>query len=315
MCIRDRSYIAVNELLSKGMDVFRTNDGSFFIKSNKQLNKSILNQMSGKYSISFEGSKNDLSKNSTKLSMPKVGIYKSWMANMDEGWTRWILEQYNFPLDTLHNKDIQKGDLSKYSAIILPSQSGNGILHGHMPNTMPEEYTGGIGLSGTLALKKYVENGGRIIALDASSDFVINQFGLPLRNAVSSVPSTSFFIPGSLVSLKVDDDPLTMGMQKNSVAYFVRSRAFSIVELSKTGEGGVEQRKQPPSQPVKVLARYAKENILLSGWAIGEKKYIGGKIAMASVSLGKGEVVLIGFRTQHRAQPRGTFKLLFNGLY
>ena len=184
-----------------------------------------------------------------------------------------------------------------------------------MPNTMPEEYTGGIGLSGTLALKKYVENGGRIIALDASSDFVINQFGLPLRNAVSSVPSTSFFIPGSLVSLKVDDDPLTMGMQKNSVAYFVRSRAFSIVELSKTGEGGVEQRKQPPSQPVKVLARYAKENILLSGWAIGEKKYIGGKIAMASVSLGKGEVVLIGFRTQHRAQPRGTFKLLFNGLY
>ena len=309
------SFIAVNQLLSQGIDVFRTNNGSFFIKNSNKLKKSFLNQMSNKYSINFEATKNDLSKSSRKLSMPKVGIYKSWRANMDEGWTRWILEQYKFPLDTLHNNDIKKGDLSKYSAIILPSQSGNGILHGHMPNTMPEEYTGGIGLSGTLALKKYVENGGRIIALDASSDFVINQFGLPLRNAVSSVPSTSFFIPGSLVSLKVDDDPLTMGMQKNSVAYFVRSRAFSIVELSKTGEGGVEQRKQPPSQPVKVLARYAKENILLSGWAIGEKKYIGGKIAMASVSLGKGEVVLIGFRTQHRAQPRGTFKLLFNGLY
>ena len=309
------SFIAVNQLLSQGIDVFRTNNGSFFIKNSNKLKKSFLNQMSNKYSINFEATKNDLSKSSRKLSMPKVGIYKSWRANMDEGWTRWILEQYKFPLDTLHNNDIKKGDLSKYSAIILPSQSGNGILHGHMPNTMPEEYTGGIGLSGAIALKKYVENGGRIIALDASSDFVINQFGLPLRNAVSSVPSTSFFIPGSLVSLKVDDDPLTMGMQKNSVAYFVRSRAFSIVELRKTGEGGVEQRKQPPSQPVKVLARYAKENILLSGWAIGEKKYIGGKIAMASVSLGKGEVVLIGFRTQHRAQPRGTFKLLFNGLY
>ena len=309
------SFIAVNQLLSQGIDVFRTNNGSFFIKNSNKLKKSFLNQIGNKYSINFEATKNDLSKSSRKLSMPKVGIYKSWRANMDEGWTRWILEQYKFPLDTLHNNDIKKGDLSKYSAIILPSQSGNGILHGHMPNTMPEEYTGGIGLSGAIALKKYVENGGRIIALDASSDFVINQFGLPLRNAVSSVPSTSFFIPGSLVSLKVDDDPLTMGMQKNSVAYFVRSRAFSIVELRKTGEGGVEQRKQPPSQPVKVLARYAKENILLSGWAIGEKKYIGGKIAMASVSLGKGEVVLIGFRTQHRAQPRGTFKLLFNGLY
>ena len=309
------SFIAVNQLLSKGIDVFRTNDGSFFIKSNKQLNKSILNQMSEQYSINFEGSKNDLSKNSTKLSMPKVGIYKSWMANMDEGWTRWILEQYKFPLDTLHNKDIQKGDLSKYSAIILPSQSSNGILNGHMPNTMPEKYTGGIGLSGTLALKKYVENGGRIISLDASSDFVISQFGLPIRNDVSSIPSSSFFIPGSLVSIKVNNDPLTMGVQKQSVAYFVRSRAFSIIELNKKGEGGIEQRKQPPSQPVKVLARYANDNILLSGWAIGEKQYIGGKIAMASVSVGKGEVVLIGFRAQHRAQPRGTFKLLFNGLY
>ena len=237
------------------------------------------------------------------------------MANMDEGWTRWILEQYKFPLDTLHNKDIQKGDLSKYSAIILPSQSSNGILNGHMPNTMPEKYTGGIGLSGTLALKKYVENGGRIISLDASSDFVISQFGLPIRNDVSSIPSSSFFIPGSLVSIKVNNDPLTMGVQKQSVAYFVRSRAFSIIELNKKGEGGIEQRKQPPSQPVKVLARYANDNILLSGWAIGEKQYIGGKIAMASVSVGKGEVVLIGFRAQHRAQPRGTFKLLFNGLY
>ena len=164
-------------------------------------------------------------------------------------------------------------------------------------------------------LKKYVENGGRIISLDASSDFVISQFGLPIRNDVSSIPSSSFFIPGSLVSIKVNNDPLTMGVQKQSVAYFVRSRAFSIIELNKKGEGGIEQRKQPPSQPVKVLARYANDNILLSGWAIGEKQYIGGKIAMASVSVGKGEVVLIGFRAQHRAQPRGTFKLLFNGLY
>ena len=105
-----------------------------------------------------------------------MGIYKSWQANMDEGWTRWLLEQYAFPVDTLHNKDVAERDLSQYSAIIFPSQSGNGILNGHMPNTMPKEYTGGIGLSGTLALRNYVENGGRLVALDASSDFFIQQF-------------------------------------------------------------------------------------------------------------------------------------------
>ncbi len=235
---------------------------------------------------------------------------------MDEGWTRWVLEQYGFPVDTLHNSDVNERDLSQYSAIIFPSQSGKGILNGHMPNTMPKEYTGGIGLSGTLALRKYVENGGRLVALDAASDFFIQQFGLPLKNVVSNTPSTSFFIPGSLVSIDVNtDDILTSGMNKESVAYFVRSRAFSIVEMSKKGEGGVEKRKQPPSQSVKVLVRYAKEDILLSGWAIGEKKNIGGKIAMAETNIGSGSVVLIGFRPQFRGQPRGTFKLLFNALY
>ena len=309
------SRIAVNKLLAEGYDIYRTKNGSFFIK-NKKLNKEKINDLAAKYSLNFESSSSDLSSNSTKLTLPKVGLYKSWQANMDEGWTRWVLEQYGFPVDTLHNSDVNERDLSQYSAIIFPSQSGKGILNGHMPNTMPKEYAGGIGLSGTLALRKYVENGGRLVALDAASDFFIQQFGLPLKNVVSNTPSTSFFIPGSLVSIDVNtDDILTSGMNKESVAYFVRSRAFSIVEMSKKGEGGVEKRKQPPSQPVKVLVRYAKEDILLSGWAIGEKKNIGGKIAMAETNIGSGSVVLIGFRPQFRGQPRGTFKLLFNALY
>ena len=111
------------------------------------------------------------------------------------------------------------------------------------------------------------------------------------------------------------DSEYTFGMQKNAVAYFVRSRAFDIVKLREKGEGGKENIKRPPDQPVTVLARYAKDDILLSGWAMGEKKNIGGKIAMAEVKIGKGSVVLIGFRPQFRGQPRNTFKLLFNALY
>ncbi len=310
------AFVAVNKFLDDGMDVFRLDNGNFFVKGVNSLVQAKVNELAYTYNISFKSTSEKVDESGMQLSLPKVGLYKSWQANMDEGWTRWILEQYGFPVDTLHNKDINERDLSRYSAIILPSQSGNGILNGHMPNTMPKKYTGGIGLSGTLALRKYVENGGRIIALDAACDFLIQQFGLPLKNAVGSTPSTSFFIPGSLVSIDVNTDyVLTNGMQKESVAYFVRSRAFSLVELSKKGEGGVEKRKQPPAQPVKVLVSYVKNDILLSGWAIGEKKHIGGKIAMAEVELGNGSIILIGFRSQFRGQSRGTFKLLFNALY
>jgi hypothetical protein len=308
------SRIAINQLLAEGSDVYRQKNGSFYIKNKK---KNELNDLAAKYSLNFQSSSSDLSSSSTKLTLPKVGLYKSWQANMDEGWTRWVLEQYGFPVDTLHNTDINERDLTQYSAIIFPSQSGNGILNGHMPNTMPKEYTGGIGLSGTLALKEYVENGGRLVALDAASDFFIQQFGLPMRNVVGKTPSSKFFIPGSLVSINVETgNELTFGMPKESVAYFVRSRAFEIIKLKDKGEGGKETlKKRPPDQPVTVLARYAKEKILLSGWAMGEKKNIGGKIAMAEVELGKGSIVLIGFRPQFRGQSRGTFKFLFNALY
>src|SRR5699024_11578611 len=72
------------------------------------------------------------------LERPKIGIYKSWIANMDEGWTRWLLEEYNFEVDTLHNADIQEGNLSEYSSIIIPAQSPDGILNGDSVQEMPE---------------------------------------------------------------------------------------------------------------------------------------------------------------------------------
>ncbi|MDZ7690658.1 MAG: hypothetical protein U5K69_05900 [Balneolaceae bacterium] len=106
------------------------------------------------------------------------GIAKS----MDEGWTRWLLKkEYVFDVDTLHDADIAEGDLSQYDSIILPSQSPSEILHGHSVQEMPEQFTGGLGLEGTLALGNITEAGGVLITFDESSDFVIEQFGLPLE--------------------------------------------------------------------------------------------------------------------------------------
>ncbi len=320
------SAMAVNRLLADGEKVHWASEklsvdgedevGAIVIEANGDGTKSRVEKLSEELGLNFYGAAKKPSEKLHALKSPKIGLYKSWQANMDEGWTRWLLTEYAFPHDTLHDADIQKGDLSQYHAIILPSQSPRGILNGHAPGTMPEEYTGGLGLEGALALKSYVANGGTVVALDASSDFVIAQFGLPVRNLVANTSPNQFFIPGSLVRMNVKTDhPLAYGMEKEAAASFVRSRVFGTVRLRRSGEGGREEIKEAPPLPVEVIARYAKNDILMSGWAYGEKRHLGGKAAVMRVRHGEGNVVLFGFRPQFRGQPRGTYKLFFNTLH
>ena len=245
----------------------------------------------------------------------RVGLYKSYVASMDEGWTRWLLEDYEYDLTSLSDDDVRTGDLSRLDVIVLPHQSTGEILQGHPPGTMPDEFTGGIGLEGSLALSRFVEEGGMLVTLDGASDFAIAQFGLPLRNVTAGLEDRRFFIPGSLIRATVDTaHPLAFGMRDEVATQFVRSRAFETAGLPRTREGGRETTMAPPPANVEVIARYAEEDILMSGWALGEEDAIGGKIAMARVPMGAGEVVLFGFRPQFRGQPRGTYKLFLNAL-
>ncbi|WP_305982526.1 M14 family metallopeptidase [Roseivirga thermotolerans] len=236
-----------------------------------------------------------------ELNRVKVGIYKSWQANMDEGWTRWMLEQFEFDLDTLHNEQIQSGNLSQYSALIFPSQSGRGIMQGHSQGRMPEKFVGGIGEEGVKALDTYAKSGGTIIFFDASSDFAIEQFKLPVKNVLSGLKDTEFFIPGSLIRTDIDtSNPLAFGMMNQVAASFDNSGAFAV----ESGAQGIEE-----------VARYASDDLLMSGWAMGEEKYLANTSAMLNVNYGGGNLVLFGFKPQFRGQPRGTYKLIFNSIY
>lgn len=252
-----------------------------------------------------------------ELEQPRVGIYKSWIPSMDEGWTRWILEEYSVPVDTLHDADVRSGDLSKYTTIIVPDHySVDALLNGHGEGTMPEAFTGGLGLPGAVALEQYVETGGTLVAFDEASIFAIEQFGLPVEDVTEGLSTSEFFIPGSLIRATVNTEhPLAYGMQDTVAASFSRSRAFEAVRQDKMGEGGREETGLPEPPPVEVVARYADENLLMSGWAMGEKEHIGGKPALVRVEEGDGEVVLFGFQPQFRGQPRATYKLLFNTLF
>jgi hypothetical protein len=320
---QNNSFKAVNTLLKEGITVYRAGKGvnnieagAFLIKKGNAAERTI-KKLSKQQGLSFKEIAQKPNGPLNQLKHPLIGIYKTWIANMDEGWTRWLLQrEYGFAVDSLHDADVIQNKLAQYHSIIIPSQQPSAILHGYSIREMPKEYTGGLGLEGTLALKKYVKEGGTLIAFDAASDFLIQQFGLPLKNIVQDLSDTEFFIPGSLIRTDIaTDNPLGFGMQETVAVAFSRSRAFEIEKQSLKYEDGVIDIKDAPKAPVDVIARYADSKLLMSGWALGEDKYIAGKPAMVRIPYGKGQIVLFAFRPQFRGQPRGTYKLIFNALY
>ncbi len=320
------AFRAVNRLLAQGHSVDVTNEsveaegasiaaGSFIVHAGRGVDDAV-QSLARELGLDFVGLGSSPGVGADALSLPRVGVYKAWHTRVDDqGWSLWMMEQYEFPVDTLHDADIRQGNLSPYDAIILPNVSGEWILQGYLPGTMPEEFVGGLGAEGAAALKRFVEAGGTLIAFDASTDFPIDQFGLPVRNSVAGIPPERFFIPGSLIRADIDTgNPLAYGMQPQVAASYSQSRAFEVVRLPRAGEGGYEDIPEAPPAPVEVVARYAGDDLLMSGWAMGEERYLAGEAAMVSVELGSGRVVLFGFRPQFRGQPRGTYKLVLNAI-
>jgi hypothetical protein len=228
----------------------------------------------------------------------RVGIYKGSTSNMDEGWTRYIFDTFNVPYSTAQDADIRQGGLhAKFDVLLFPSQRGTEIVAGNTAGSLPVEYTGGITESGVNNLKEFVTSGGTLICFDAACELATKQFNLPLRNVLEGVRSSEFYCPGSIVSLEIDNkSPFAFNLPTKLPAYFINSSAFTA-----TGDG------------VRVIARYSRENVLLSGWLLGEDK-LRGQIALAEVTMGKGRVVLFAFRPQHRGQTWATFPLIWNVL-
>ncbi len=240
---------------------------------------------------------------------PRIALYKSWLGNMDEGWTRWLLEQYEFGYTSVGNADIRTGDLSRFDVLILAHENAERILNGHPAGTMPDEYVGGIGVDGAAKIRAFVENGGTLLAWDSAVDFAISTLALPLRNAVAGTRPTEFFIPGTLLRIDTKPDyPLAYGMEAKAIAMFNSSQVLTVVPPAAEGT-------QRGTRNVDVFVEYAREDFLASGWELGGSRYLAGRVAGARVPVGKGQAVVYGFRPGWRGQPHNTFKLLFNPLY
>jgi Zinc carboxypeptidase len=231
----------------------------------------------------------------------RLALYRSWTASIDEGWTRWLFDTFNVPYTSLRDSDVRAGNLrSKFDVIVLPSMRLREIVEGRAAGTAPTEMTGGIADAGVESLRRFIEEGGTLVCWDESTEFAINRLGLPVKNVLEGLKASEFYCPGSILRLEVDaSSPLARGVGRVADAYFINSAAFEVTDPARAH----------------VVARYAanRESVLRSGWLLGAQ-YLAGRAAVVEATLGKGRVLLFGFRPQHRGQTWGTFPFVFNAI-
>jgi hypothetical protein len=308
------SYAAANRVLKAGGRVSRikkdlavqnrTYPAGSFIIPGASVPSAVIEKIAKDLDLRVVGLADRPSGEAAETKTPRLAIYQSWMASAEEGWTRFVLDQFDFAYDILHDADVRAGSLkSKYDTLIMPDYGGGqAVVEGYAKGTMPPSYVGGITPNGLRNLKTFAESGGTIVFLNGSCEMAIEMLGAPARNVLKGVKAQDFICSGSILRMEFDPaQPLAYGMPKEAPGVFADSLAF---EVSPTYGGKKE---------AKSVAKYAAENTLMSGWIHGEK-LIKDRSAVLDVAYEKGRLVLLGFPVQFRAQPYGTFKLLFNAI-
>ena len=314
------SFHAVNRLWDENVEVRRVEEpsgdlrpGDFVVSVSAP--EDLVDGIAQQTGVDFQALAVDPSSISSPVTRPRIGMYQRYLGgNMDEGWTRLLLENFGFPYTTLRDAEIKADDLHEnYDVIILPADNvarmtgerppGSGAgFSSRRPEAYPPEYRSGFGKDGVEALKTFVENGGTLVTFAEAGALPIQKFELPVRNVVAGVPSKDFWSPGSTLKIHVDNtNPLGYGMPADALAMFLQgNHVYQVIPSER-------------NHRVERIATFAERDILQSGWLLGED-VIAEKAAMVSVGHGQGQVVLIGFRAQHRVQTHGTFKFVFNAL-
>ena len=263
-----------------------------------------------------------------KLKPVRIGLWDQYGGSMPSGWTRWVFEQYEFPFEVVYSQTLDAGNLNaKYDVLVfvdggIPARdpaTGSGQLAGEFggqppAESIPAEFRGWLGrvtIARTVPeLKKFVENGGTVLTI-GSSTALGHHLGLPIRSALVErvtggqerpLPREKYYIPGSILEARIDNaNPLAYGMEERAMVMWDESPAFRL---------------QPDAllKNVRPVAWFDNPSPLRSGWAWGQQ-YLDQAVAIVDAPVGKGHVVLFGPEVLWRAQPHGTFKLFFNGLY
>jgi len=314
----NNSFTALNRILAEDgkvswalndftMNGVKYSKGTFVVDANS-ISLGSLNSIAAETRISMtEGVVRAQTKD---LPKSRIALYRSWSASADMGWIMYIFDQFDFTYHLLTDAEVRAGELNeRFDVIILPDQGASQIINGHRKGTMPPDYVGGITTEGVENLKSFVEDGGILVCNKGSTGLPIQQFDLPIKNILQNVKPDSFSCPGSILKMDYDTShPVSFGMPEKGSAFFSRSQAYEIIEKKEDDENDSDKIKP------KVVARYPKDAMLLSGWILGEDR-IKGKPSILDVPFGDGKILLFGFNFHNRAQSQSTFKLLFNAIY
>ncbi len=334
------AFVATNRLLAAKEEVFWLKApltvgtvtypaGAIFVPA-RPTTKPVLDKIAADLGMNIEGVSAKPTGDALKLKPVRLALWDRYGGSMDSGWIRWILEQaYPITFDVVYAPTLDAGDLNaKYDVIIFPNGSipalagdgggrrggGGGGQAGPNPADIPEEFRGRLGnvsADKTIPqLKKFVENGGTIIAIGSGTS-IAGHFGLPLSNHLAErqpngterrLGNEKFYVPGSVLQVAVDNsNPLAYGLGDRVDVFFDNSPVFRLdPEAALKG--------------VKPVAWFDSPAPLRSGWAWGQN-YLDGGTAMVEAAVGKGHVFLFGPEVMFRGQPHGTFKLVFNGIY
>ncbi|MDE2805294.1 MAG: M14 family zinc carboxypeptidase [Gemmatimonadota bacterium] len=234
----------------------------------------------------------------TGADAPRIALYKGHQEPMIAGWTRWMFDRHQMVYDSLHDARVRAGSLGDdYDVLIFQSQSDRSISRGRLPGSLPEQYTGGIGAEGRTAVREFVESGGRLVVMEEAAEFAIGLFGLDVANPVEGLSNTEFYVPGSIVRVDLEPDPVASGYDGSTAAWYWRSSRAFVVD----------------DERVDVLGRYGHDNPVIAGWILGPER-LGGQAALLRARVGQGEVILFGFQPNYRGQSIVTWPLLFNAI-
>ena len=314
------SFRAVNRILKNGGAVYRLPTppqpwapGTFWIPATGSTTSAAVQTLATEFGLPFTAVASAPNGAMSQLKPLRIALYRRYAGgNMDEGWTRFIFDQWEFPYARVDSDEIKKGGLNaKYDVVLICDDTARAIVGASGPEAaatpftqgaLPVEFTKPLGNAGVDALKEFVRGGGSLVLIDHATALATERFGVPVRNPIANVSDKEFFVPGSSLRVHVDPtQPLAYGMPKETTVLFFESVAFDI-----NNSIGNDQ--------ISVVARYHDRDLLRGGWLDGEKHLVR-LPALLDVKYGNGRIAMIGFRAQNRAQSYGTFKVLFNALY
>jgi hypothetical protein len=336
------AFVAVNRLLKANEEVYWLKSaasangkpypvGTIYVPA-KASTLPILQKLATDKGLSVDAVPSKPAGDSLKLKPVRIGLWDQYGGSMPSGWTRWIFEQYEFPFEVVFPQTLDAGNLNaKYDVLVFvdggiperdPSTSsgqapaGGGGGFGAQPaaDAIPAEFRGWLGrvsVAKTVPeLRKFAENGGTILTIGSSTSLG-HHLGLPIRDALVErvaggverpLPREKYYIPGTILESRIDNtNPLAYGMDDRAMVMWDESPAFRL---------------QPEAQlkGVKPVAWFDNATPLRSGWAWGQQ-YLDQAVSIVDAPIGKGRVVLFGPEVLWRAQPHGTFKMFFNGIY